>query len=288
MSNVLVDATHSLSKGVTRSLDLSVGGQQGATRDPRNWVSSAAYVRQKLIAVLVQAPKFMQYMDNGADRIRMLKALVEVMPTSVTGMTSKLEVNFEETKISNAGEVHHTPTKVNRAVTNPSFVWPEKEGKAIFNFMSQWIMELIADPETTYPGLITKSAWEAAGKPEFLPDAISMTVLFIEPSRDLSKVTSAWLCTNMMPKNSGEDEGKRVIGDNNEVVEHNIEFTATTQIGTYVTRMAQAYLDSLVKKGFQPAALPAAIDKISPDLTSANTGYVNKVKATSEAAAALG
>jgi hypothetical protein len=260
MGNVLVDSDHSLSAGKTRSLNLAEGGQQGAMTDPKRWVSSASYTRQKIIAVLIEAPGHMQYMDNGLNRIDMLKALVEVMATSITGLNSTLEVNYGEHKVNNAGEVHHTPTKVNRTPSAPSFVWPEKEGKAIYNFMEQWITELIADPETTYPGLITKDAWEGAGKPEFLPDAISMSVLFIEPSKDLSRVTSAWLSTNMMPKSSGENIGQRVIGEDNETVEHTIEFTATTQIGKYVDSLAQAYLDSLVKKGFQPAALAAAYD----------------------------
>lgn len=286
MSNVLVGADHSLTAGRTRALNVAEGGQQGGTTDPKRWVSSASYTRQKVIAVLIEAPKHMQYMDNGASRIAMLKALVEVMATSITGMTSKLDVNFGEHKVSNAGEVHHTPINVNRAVTVPSFVWPEKEGKAVYNFMNQWITELIADPETSYPGLITKAGWVSAGKPEFLPDAISMTVLFIEPSRDLSRVTSAWLCTNMMPKSSGEDEGKRVMGEDNEVVEHTIEFTATTQIGKYVEKLAQTYLDSLIKTGFQPAGLTAAYDKISAAVDTGVGSFRDKVKEVSVSAAA--
>lgn len=281
MGNVLVSNEHSLTAGRTRGLDLSHGGQQGATSDPKQWVSSASYVRQKLIAVLIEAPGHMVYMDDGQNRISMLKSLVEVMATSITGLTSKLEANFSEHKVSNAGEVHHTAVKVNRSPSAPVFTWPEKEGKVIFNFMSQWLTDLVADPETGHPGLITKDAWVTAGKPEFLPDAISMTVLFFEPSRDLSKVTSAWLVTNMIPKNSGEDEGKRVIGDDNETVEHSIDFTGTTQIGDHVIRLAQGYLDGLVKSGFRPAALPAAYEGVSANVLAGGEGYANKVEATS-------
>jgi hypothetical protein len=283
MSNVLVGADHSVTAGRTRALNIAQGGQQGAMSDPKRWVSSASYTRQKIIAVLVEAPGHMKLMDDGPDRIAMLKSLVEVMATSITGLTSKLDVNFGEHKVNNAGEVHHTPTKVNRAVSVPTFVWPEKEGKVIHNLMSQWITELVADPETGHPALITKDSWNQ-NKPEFLPDAISMTVLFIEPSRDLSKVTSAWLCSNMIPKTSGEDEGKRVIGEDNETVEHTIEFTATTQIGTHVDTLAQTYLDALVKTGFQPAALPAAYDKISSDVLAGGESYASKVEEVSESA----
>jgi hypothetical protein len=288
MSNILVAEDHSLSAGRTRALNGAVGGQQGAMSDPRNWMSSATYVKQKLIPVLIEAPGHMTYMDNGADRIKILKALVELMATSITGLTSTLEVEYGEHRVSNAGEFHETMTNVNRARSVPSFVWPEKEGMAVYNFFNDWIVELLADPETMHPGLVNKTAYQEAGYPEFLPDAISMTVLFIEPSRDLKRITNAWLCTNMMPKSSGTNEGSRVIGEANETVEQTIEFTATTQIGKEVIRLAQTYLDELNKTGFQPAALPAAYEEISADVNVDSESYKTKVEQVADAAASQG
>jgi len=278
MSNVLVEAENSLNIGTTRALNLAEGGQQGPLTDPKKWTSSATYVRQKLIAVLIEAPRFMQYMDNGEERIAMLKAIVELLPTSVTGLSSKLDVTFSESKVSNAGEMHHTMTQVVRTPSTPSFVLPEKEGKAIFNFFTQWITELLADPETGHPGLITKEKYISEGSPEFLPDAVSMSVLFFEPSKDLTRVTSAWLCANMQPKTSGDDAGERVIGEANATVEHTIEFTATTQIGKAVIDLAQKYLDDLNQKGFRPEALPAFYDKVSSDVEAGAESYKQKVE----------
>jgi hypothetical protein len=227
----------------------------------------------------------MQYMDNGEHRLKMLKALVEVMATSITGLNSQLDVEFGEHKINNAGEVHHTPTGVTRAVSEPTFVWPEKEGKAIYNFLNQWITDLIMDPETRHPRLITKAAWQnAQDSKEFLPDKIAMTVLFIEPSKDLRTVTSAWLCTNMMPKTSGEEVGERVLGDANATVEHSIPFTATTQIGEYVNNLAQEYLNNLAKGGYFPTALAAAYDSEGESVKDLTGDYKDKLKEVSESA----
>ena len=279
MSNVLVEKDSSLNNlGTTRSLDLSVGGQQGPLSDPKKWVSSASYVRQRMIAVLVEAPGHMKYMDDGEKRIAILKSLVEVMATNISGLTSKLDVSYADHKVSNAGEVHHTPTQVTRAVSEPVFVWPEKEGKAIFKFNSQLITDLIADPETGHPGLITKDAYIKDDSPEFLPDAISMTVLFFEPSKDMTRVTSVWLCTNMMPKTSGEDEGVRAIGEAGGTVEHSIPYTATTEVGKAVVAMAQKYLDDLNQKGFSPSALPAFYDSVSSDVAAGAEDYKSKAE----------
>lgn len=283
MPNVLVEEEHSLSNGYTRNLDLAVGGQQGALSEPKKWVSSATYVRQKLIAVLIEAPGHMQYMDHGTDRIAMLKSLIELMPTSVTGLTSKLDVSYGEHKISNAGELHHTMTGVTRSPSVPVFEWPEKEGKAIFNFWNQYIIELLADPETGHPGLVNKEAYINAKYPEFLPDAVSFTVLFIEPSKDLSKVTSAWLTTNMQPKTTGDDEGKRVIGEANELNTINVEFTGTTMIGESVLKLAQDYMDNLNEKGFAPQALPGFFDAVSSEVEAGAEDYAKKAAAVAEA-----
>lgn len=284
MSSVLVGEEHSITQGRTRALNATQGGQNGALSDPKNWMSSAPYVRQKLIPVLVEAPGHMQYMDDGEDRIRILKALVELMATSITGLTSTLEVTYGEHRVSNAGEFHETMTQVARARSVPAFVWPEKEGKLVFNFFNDWIIELLSDPETGHPGLVNKAAYQGAGYPEFLPDAISMTVLFIEPSRDLNRVTWAWLSTNMQPKSSGTNEGSRVVGEANEVVEQTIEFTATTQVGDNVIALAQSYLDGLNKTGFDPSALPAAYDGISSDVDVDSEDYKRKVAAVADAA----
>ena len=283
MSQVLVEPKHSLSNGYTRAMDLSKGGQQGFVSDPAQWVSNSNYVRQRMIAVLIEAPGFMKYMDDGPSRINMLKSLIETMATNISGLTSKLDVSFAETKVSNAGELHHTMTQVVRGVSVPAFTWPGKEGQAIFNFFNQWVIDLLADPETGHPGLVNKSAYQSAGHPEFLPDAVSMTCLFFEPSKDLSRITNAWLVTNMMPKSSGENEGKRAIGEGNETVEQAIEFTGTTQVGVRVTQMAQSYLDGLAKDGFRPTALASSYTSISSDVAASVESFNNKVQDVADA-----
>jgi len=271
VNDPLINVDHSITKGRTTALNAKFGGQQGAMSDPRHWMSSATHVRQKIIPVLVEAPRHMLLMDDGVDRVQLLKAMVETMATSITGFDSTLTVEFAEHKVSNAGEMHETPIKVGRARTVPAFVYPEKYGMFIYNFHQDWIIELIADPETTHPGLVTKAAYRAVGYPEFLPDAIAMTMLFIEPSVDLARVTAAWMCTNMIPKTSGAMTGSRVIQDANEVVEHTIEYTATTQIGDHILAFAQNYINTLTKQSYRSASLAASYDVIEAGVKGGGT-----------------
>lgn len=282
--NVLVKKDSSLAAGRTRPIDMSVGGQQGATSDPLGWVSSATYVRQKMISVLYHSPNHMKLMPDGQKRIEQLKALVELLPQSVTGLNARLDVTFEESRVSNGGEFHETATNSERVRSVPVFEYQEKEGKAIKNFFADWIRYLIMDPETSHPLLASLPEYEQAGSPEFLPDDMAMAVLFIEPSRDLRRVTTAWMVTNMMPKTSGDDEGKRVIGEANEVVVQSIEFTGTAMMGTEVDRIAQRYLDDLNKAGFRPDSLPANYADISADVGASGEDFKNKLQATANAA----
>jgi len=278
---------HSITRGRTRALDGKYGGQQSMMADHRHWMSSATYVRQKMITVLYEAPGHMMYMDDGLDRIRLLKAIMETMPTAVQGLTRKLEAEYSEHKINDTNEVHHTPTRVSRAVSTVSIVIPEKHGKFVFNYMSQWLIELIYDPETTHPGLVNKIAYQSAGYPEFLPDAIAMTCLFYEPSVDMARITEAYLVVNMMPKSSGEDEAKNIVGEANETVEQTIEFTGTTTISDHVDVLAQNHLDELMKKGARPHSMQAAYIEIEPGVKNNGEDYTKKLQAVAETPAAV-
>jgi len=281
----LVTNAATISQGYTRAVSFEHGGQQGHMRDPRHFMSSATYSRQKMHCVLLEAPTFMgTYMRDGAQRVKMLKAFVEVLPTSVTGLMEQIDVTYGEHKVGNAGEVHETPTQTARVRCAPAFVVPELEGRAFWNYFDQWIRELIIDPDTFHPTLINKASYRNSNKPEFLPDTRSMSCLFYEPSIDMSRITSAVICTNMMPKSTGSGEMKRVMGEANETVEHTYEFTNEAQRGDRVTQLAQFHLDSLAKLGSRPASLPAAFDAVESMYVAPSEyggvggeGYVDKL-----------
>lgn len=284
MSKVLLDSEHSLSQGSTRAIDLSIGGQQGALKDPANWVSNANYVKPRMIPVLLQAPGAMKYLPDGESRIKMLKALVELHATSITGIDSSLTVEMAETALSNAGEMMESVTKVSRARSVPVFSYPEKFGKPIYIFFRDWIVDLLQDPDTGHPGIIRYEAYQNAEYPELLADMISMAVLFIEANENLTSINDAWLCTNMMPKGI-VNTASRVIGEALETVQHEVEFSAVTQVGDSVNELALDYINSLNKSGYAPRALQRHIEKISPDVADDATpvGYRPGVKAVADA-----
>jgi hypothetical protein len=274
---VLVDQQNALTAGRTRPLNLAEGGQNGAMMAPHQWVSSAGYMKQKVIAVLLSAPVAMRYMDSFQSNLASLKALIEVMPLSIDGLNSTLEWEFNETPVGNAGEMFETVTKGNRQRSTPSFRWSEKYGSSIQRFWTEYGRLLLQDPDLGVPGIVSAPGYLAAGSPAILPDHQAMTVLFIEPDETLTNVTHAWLCTNMMPKSGGEITGKREIGAANDVPEVNIDFTALTMTGRAVVEQAKAYLQSLNLANLRPTELRPFIEGATPDVASAQSGFRNKI-----------
>lgn len=274
---VLLDQQNALSAGRTRPLNLAEGGQNGAMMAPHQWVSSAGYMKQKVIAVLLAAPLAMRYMDNFQSNLASLKALIEVMPLSIDGLNSTLEWEFNETPVGNAGEMFETVTKGNRQRSNPSFRWSEKYGSSIQRFWTEYGRLFLQDPDLGVPGIVSAPGYLSAGSPAILPDHQAMTILFIEPDETLTNVTHAWLCTNMMPKSGGEITGKREIGAANDVPEVNIDFTALTMTGRAVVEQAKAYLQSLNLANLRPTELRPFIEAASPDVASAQSGFRNKI-----------
>lgn len=287
MSQVLLESTHSLNRGDSaNTIDIRVGGQQGLLPDFANWANNANLVKQRLIPVLLQAPGGMQYQPDGASRIAMLKAMIELHPIAISGLNRSLTAEFAETVVSNAGEMMETVTKTTRERSVPALTIPEKEGKPCTHLIEDWIIDLLMDPQTGYPGVIRYAAYEEAGSPPISPDFRSMVVLFIEPNATMSGVNAAYLCVNMMPKGV-TDESSSAIGEALEEVNLELEFTALTQTGDAVNKLALNYLKSLDKRGLAPAALQSFVPGIAANVADDAVPLGNAV-AVKAVAASLG
>jgi hypothetical protein len=251
-------------------VDLRNGGQNGPMPDIGAYVSSSAYVRRNLIALLIEAPRGFQDLEDPATYIETLKALVELHPKSIEGLQSTLTVDFVENAVGGAGEMQEDIANVTRARSNPTFVWGEKYGKPVSQFLRSWITDIIMDPATKYPTVISRGI----RKPQdLLPDYTGMTVLFFEPDPTHSKVMEAWLCTNMMPKTSGDITGRRDLTQAGESIDYSVEFTALTQQGVGVKQFAQRLLDSMNLSGMNPNLQKAFIQQVSADVKAADKGY---------------
>jgi len=251
-------------------------GQNGFTPSLNGYVSNAAYIRKNLIAVLVEAPSGFQYLPNPDLWVATLKSMIELHPNSIEGLNSTLTVENAEEAVGGAGEMQETATNVTRERSEPVFNWTEKYGGVFKAMLKGWIVNLIMDPNTKVPNIMTSNGEVPT---ELLPDFSSMTVMFIEPDPTFKRVVHAWLSTNMRPKTSGEIIGSRDLRAAGEIQELSVAFTALTQEGDGVNKLAQTYLDEMTLGGLNPSEIPAMVQEIQQDVLKADSGLQDQANA---------
>lgn len=262
-------------------IDITNGGQFGYMPDYSAFVSSAPYVRKNLIARVMEAPRGFRDLADGQKYVDALRAIIELAPKTIEGLSSGLTVDFAESAFGGAGEMIYNVSNVTRAPSNPSISWDERYGKPIQTFHTSWILQVMQDPETKYPWVITNGNGNVT---DLLPDYMAMTCLFFEPDPTHTKIQDAWLCTGMMPKSDGTREGRKDGTGAGEMLELQIEYTATTQVGLGVIAMAQKILDTINLSGVNPNTRPAFVDNIAADVAAGVNGYAEQVAAASRAA----
>ena len=253
-------------------------GQNGFRTDFEGYVNNSAYVRRNLIAVLVEAPRGFQHLPNPEQWVATLKSLVELHAKTIEGLQSTLTVDFVENAVGGAGEMQEDISNVTRARSTPTFTWTEKYGKPINAFLTGWITNLMMDPITKVPNIMTRSG----DKPtDILPDYTGCTVLFIEPDPTHTRVVHSWLCTNMHPKTAGEVVGSRDLTAGGESIDYSVEFTSLTQEGLGVDLLAQRYMDEMNMSAVNPNLKPAFVDMIEADLRGEDSGYHDQLDRSS-------
>lgn len=275
-------ANKAFSRGRTAPMvDLKNGGQNGYMTDFPAYVSNAAYIRRNLIARLIEAPKGFSDLPDGQKWIDTLKTLIELHPKSIEGLNMGLTVEVASNPFGGGGEEQEDPTDVKRARSQPVLGYIEKYGRPINAFYNGWITELIMDPITKVPNIVTRGSKKPA---DLLPDYIGATVLFFEPDPTFTKIDKAWLCTNMWPKSDGPVEGRRDLTSAGNTQDFTIEFTAISQVGLGVNTLAQKLLDEMNLSGANPNARPAFVDKISADVKAGDKGYAETIAAAGRTA----
>lgn len=256
-------------------VDVRQGGQNGPMTDFSSFVSNSAYVRRNLIAILIEAPRGFQDLTNGNGKevyTATLKALIELLPKSIEGLQATLTVEYVENAAGGAGEMQEDISNVTRTRSTPTFTWTEKYGMPIGTFLRTWTQGLLMDPITKVPAVVSQTGNRPS---DLLPDYTGMTVLFFEPDPTMQWVTAgkAWLCTNMMPKTTGDLQGHRDLTQPGESLDYSIEFTSLTQVGVGVELFAQAILEQMDLTGLNPNLQAAFTSAISADVDAANNGY---------------
>ncbi len=250
------------------------GGQMGFGPDLREWVNNAAYVQRHMFPILMEAPRFFNRFDDGQVWTNILRAMIELHPRSIEGLQMGLTAEFDETPVGGAGEMQEEVIDMKRERSTPTFVWHEKYGRPFFKFLEYWMTYGMMDPASKVANIGTM----ANNRPDdMLPDQYAMTVLFIEPDPLHRKVMKSWLCTNMMPKATGESTGRRDLTTAMSLQEMSIEFTALTQVGLGVDTMAQKILDTINISNANPQMRAAFLQEISKDVAAAPKGYQPQV-----------
>ncbi len=253
-------------------VDLKRGGQHGPSTQFDSYISSTAYVRRNMIALLLEAPQGFKLMDNPSKWVEALKALVEVQPLTIEGLQGGLSVDTVDTNFGGSGEIMQDPAKVNRARSQVQFTWKDRYGKPISYFLREWITNLIADPTTNAPGVISRGT---SAPVDLLPDFYGMTCLFFEPDPTNTKVMEAWLTTNMYPLSTGDIIGRRDMSAAGEGSELNIEFAGITQHGYGIRKFAQSLYDRMNMTGMDPNMQKSFIDGVDADIRAVDSGYTN-------------
>lgn len=275
--------------GQTATNDLSFGGQGGIAPNiggvapdgtvGDEWISNQAYVKRNIIAVVLKYPKFFDVLTDSKDKlIASYKALIELHPLSIDGLTSGLSVEFDEHAVGGAGEMQEEIVNVTRARSTPSFVFKEKAGKSIQKFVDFIIRYGYMDPDTKQP-LVTASLSDEQKSSVYSPDFYTGSVLFIEPDVLQLNAVDAWLCVNMAFKGNGERTGKRDLRVAGEAPEITLESTAITLNNDVVIKLADTILKGMSTIGFNPSVdttLPIA--EVDTNLVSAVTGFNDRPK----------
>jgi hypothetical protein len=255
-------------------VDLTLGGQMGYAPDLTQYLGNQSYIRKNLICLLLEAPTGFALMPDAQQWVSTLRALVELHPLSIEGLTATLDVEVQETApVGGGGEQHQDFVNVTRARSEPTFRWTEKYGRPIEQFLRQWIELFIMDPDTKIANIATLTG--IATPTDMLADRYSMTCAFIEPDPTHTKVVKSWIVTNMFPHSSGEVVGRRELTAPGEATTYDIKFSGLSQYGLGVDQFCQGLLDSISIKNANPYQRKSFIDTISADVAATTASYAN-------------
>jgi len=282
-----------------KMLNVDFGGQFGWSprlgyidggKNYSEWISNHKYISKNVIAVVLQTPRFFDFMPDPQKWITTFKSLIELHSKSIEGLTSGLTVEYSEHAVGGAGEMQEEVTNVTRARSTITHTFEEKAGKPINRFLTDWIRYGLMDPDTKHALIGTMANW----KDElYTPEYYTATILYMETDITNRHIVEAWLCTNMAPKSNGEVVGKRDLSAGGEAKEMAIEFTSITMYNEPVRRLAQNLLDEMTTIKVDPHQLPMFVSEKTSDAKDkhlqpkdAPIGYDNThSKAENEAAA---
>jgi hypothetical protein len=256
---------------VAPMLNPTMGGHFGYDSEYTEVINSAAYIRKNIVLVMIKAPTGVDFLDNPELWRASMRAFFELHPKVIEGFARGLEVEFAETPVGAAGEMQEHATDVKRARTQLAITIDEKDGMPFAALLEGWIMELIMNPNTKVADVMTR-----ANRPtDLLPDVQGCTLLAYEPNAQHTAPLKAWLGTHIMPRNSGENVGRREMTAASELTTYNIPFTGVWQSTNGVLKFAERLMAAMNISGANANARPAFMDAIDANVLATKKSYEN-------------
>lgn len=257
------------------TLNLALGGQHGYSPVLEEWISNQAYVRENLICVLLQAPRFFNLMNDPTTWVIALKALFELHAIKITGLNGTTEVETAGHKIGSTNEEQLEVVRTNRTRSEATFTWQEKYGEPIGRFLQDWINFGISSPETQTALVGTMGASEPK---DMLADWYTASAIFIEPDRTHRKVHKSWVGTNLFPQTTGEIVGSRDLQSAKELKEFDVNFGGIFQFNMGTDIFAQTILDQVNYNRANPHYERSFIRDIDSNVQAADRGYFEGIE----------
>lgn len=260
------------------------GGQGGHLPDWPAYLTNTPYVRRNMVIRVLAGPRGFNYLPEPERWFQTLKAVLEIHPESVEGFNAGLEVEVRDVSYGGAGERQEAIANVTRARVEPVFNYVEKYGRPFTTFFERWVTELLMDPNTKYPNIVTRVN-AATANIDLLPDFTSATIIAFEPDPTFTKIDKAWIVADLKPKGTLVPvEGKRDIHNGGDLVEFSINMTGIAQIGAGVDIVAQSLLSEMISLTVNPLAMPALTEKPDGNIAGLSPGYKEKLEEASKQA----
>ena len=261
-------------------VDMTRGGQNGFMPQPIQWNSRTNYVKQQLRAFLVTPPALFQYATDPQNEIAVLKAMIELLPLKVDGLTQTLSIEHgASTPMGNGGEVLESATGASRSPSKPSYGYGlEILGQSITRYWDEFARLYIMDPQLMTPGIVQNANYINAGSPVITAADQSFTVIYIEPDMTLARPLKVWLSANHQPTGDiGALTGVAERGSSLPTEDITQQFTAYSQFGQGPLMFAAAILTGLKLQDLRPYELVPIIQEIDPSVSATQTGIADVI-----------
>lgn len=256
-------------------VDLALGGTFGHAIDWKSYNSDTPHVLQPMTVRVIEAPRGFEDLDEPEKWREALVACFERHARQWSGLNSTLTLDTAETEYGNAGEMIEAPKKMKRNRSQPQAQYIDKYGRPISLLHIGWGLNLLQDPETNVPNVVTREGVEAR---DFLLDYIGATVLFFTTDKSMRYIDMAWLVTGMFPKEFPPEEGKRDSVAGGDMLEFSISYTGITQTGNGVKMFAQKILNNMSLTFTNPMNRAAFVSEINADVLATDQTFQDQLE----------